>query len=67
MILRPVSNMPLTKGAALPSKIGTSSLSISINAFDTPQPASAAIRCSIVEIAVPSSFVTLVQSVVFET
>ena len=41
---------------AEPSKIGTSSLSISIKALSIPKPNNAPIKCSIVETLTPNSF-----------
>ena len=50
-----------------PSKIGTSSLSISINALSIPSPNNAPIKCSIVETLIPNSFSIVVLSEVFVT
>jgi hypothetical protein len=54
--------MPRTKGAALPSRIGTSGPSISTSTLVSPVPAIAAIRCSIVMTEVPASLAIFVQS-----
>jgi hypothetical protein len=59
---RPLARIAATKGAAEPSRIGTSGPSISIRALVTPVPASAAIRCSTVETVTPSSLASRVQS-----
>ena len=50
-----------------PSKIGTSSLSISISALSIPKPNNAPIKCSMVEILTPNSFSIVVLSNVFVT
>ena len=55
------------KTFAEPSKIGTSSLSISIKALSIPNPNNAPIKCSIVETFTPNSFSTVVFKDVFET
>ena len=50
-----------------PSKIGTSSLSISINALSIPNPNNAHIKCSIVETLTPNSFSIVVFNEVLVT
>ena len=53
-----------TKRRALPSMIGTSGPSMSITAFQTPVPASAAMMCSAVCTDTPAALVSRVLSVV---
>ena len=57
----------LINSFAEPSKIGTSSLSISINALSIPRPNNAPIKCSIVETFAPNSFSTVVFNDVLVT
>ena len=52
---------------AEPSRIGTSSLSISIIALSIPNPNNAPIKCSIVETFIPNSFSIVVFNEVFVT
>ena len=59
---RPAATIFWTKRAALPSMIGTSGPSMSMIAFQTPVPASAAIRCSTVETETPEALVSRVLS-----
>ena len=50
-----------------PSRIGTSSLLISINALSIPNPNKAPIKCSIVDTLIPNSFDIVVFSKVLHT
>ena len=50
-----------------PSKIGTSSLSISISALSIPKQNNAPIKCSIVDTFAPNSFSIVVFKDVFVT
>ena len=52
---------------AEPSKIGTSSLSISIKTLSTPKPNKAPIKCSMVEILTPYSLEIVVLRTVLLT
>jgi len=52
-ILKPQRKIFSINSFAEPSKIGTYSLSISINALSIPKPNKAPIRCSIVETLTP--------------
>ena len=57
----PARSMRATKGAALPSMIGTSGPVMSITALSMAQPRRAAIRCSTVLTVAPSSLPTVVD------
>ena len=59
--LRLLKRSSSTKFFEDPSRIGTSSESISINKLSTPFPYKAAIKCSIVETDTPYSFEIFVQ------
>ena len=52
----PASLIMAQKGAELPSMAGSSAALTSTKALSTPRPAKAAIKCSIVPISTPSSF-----------
>ena len=56
LFLNPVVTIFSINSLAEPSKIGTSSLSISINTLSTPSPYKAPIKCSIVDTFTPNSF-----------
>ena len=63
----PALSIALTKSFDDPSKIGTSSLSISIKALSIFFPNKAAIKCSIVDTLTPNSFETVVFKVALVT
>ena len=63
----PANNIFSINSLAEPSKIGTSSSSISINTLSIPKPNNAPIRCSIVETLTPNSFSIVVFKDVLET
>ena len=59
----PADWMRKTNVPALPSMIGTSSAETSTNALSMPSPANAAMRCSTVEMRVPSFSMTVAMTV----